>query len=148
MSSPPFFRTEAGDGLTSSKTPRYPLGFAAFRPLWLATIVSNIGTWMHDDRAGWLMTSLSSDPLVVAIAQASTTLPMFVFALPAVPWPISLIAGVSLDAVRAAQSLNALSGGSLASGSIGNLESQVGVMPRLGLRLFAGAPYGASGDVY
>ncbi|MEN3746206.1 MFS transporter [Sphingomonas sp. HF-S3] len=60
-----------------------PLANPVFRALWIATVVSNIGTWMHDVGAGWLMTSLSSDPLMVALVQAATTLPMFVLALPA-----------------------------------------------------------------
>jgi MFS family permease/quinol monooxygenase YgiN len=60
-----------------------PLSFPVFRALWLAAIVSNIGTWMHDVGAGWLMTSLSPSPLLVALVQAATTLPMFLLALPA-----------------------------------------------------------------
>lgn len=38
---------------------------------------------MHEVGAGWLMTSLSTDPLMVALVQAATTLPIFLFALPA-----------------------------------------------------------------
>ncbi|MET0246268.1 MAG: MFS transporter, partial [Sphingomonas sp.] len=34
-----------------------PLANPVFRALWIATVVSNIGTWMHDVGAGWLMTS-------------------------------------------------------------------------------------------
>ncbi|QEE43201.1 MFS transporter (plasmid) [Rhizobium sp. WL3] len=60
-----------------------PLGFPVFRALWIATVVSNVGTWMHDVGAGWLMTSLSPSPLLVALVQAATTLPMFLLALPA-----------------------------------------------------------------
>ncbi len=60
-----------------------PLASPMFRALWLATIVSNVGTWMHDVGAGWLMTSLSPDPLMVALVQAATTFPMFALALPA-----------------------------------------------------------------
>ena len=60
-----------------------PLANPVFRALWIATVVSNIGTWMHDVGAGWLMTSLSPDPLMVALVQAATTFPMFVLALPA-----------------------------------------------------------------
>ncbi|WGF90277.1 MFS transporter [Marinivivus vitaminiproducens] len=60
-----------------------PLSFPVFRALWIATIVSNIGTWMHDVGAGWLMTSLSPNPLLVALVQTATTLPMFLLALPA-----------------------------------------------------------------
>lgn len=65
----------------SSPPPR-PLSLPLFRALWIATIVSNIGTWMHDAGAGWLMTSLSDAPIMVALVQAATTLPMFLFALP------------------------------------------------------------------
>lgn len=60
-----------------------PLSNPVFRALWIATIVSNVGTWMHDVGAGWLMTSLSTNPLMVALVQAATTLPMFLLALPA-----------------------------------------------------------------
>lgn len=63
--------------------PAGPLSGAVFRALWIATVVSNIGTWMNDVAAGWLMTSLSSNPLVVALVQAATTVPMFLLALPA-----------------------------------------------------------------
>jgi MFS family permease len=68
--------------------PRAPSPFAPFREraflvLWLATVLSNVGTWMHDVAAGWLMTSLAPSPLMVAMVQAATTLPIFLFALPA-----------------------------------------------------------------
>lgn len=66
-----------------ASAPPAPLKSPLFRALWIATIVSNVGTWMHDVGAGWLMTSLSPDPLMVALVQAATTLPMFLFALPA-----------------------------------------------------------------
>lgn len=60
-----------------------PLSYPVFRALWIATIVSNVGTWIHDVGAGWLMTSLSPSPLLVALVQTATTLPMFLLALPA-----------------------------------------------------------------
>ena len=60
-----------------------PLGDPLFRALWIATLVSNIGTWMHDVGAGWLMTSLSPSPVMVALVQTATTLPVFLLALPA-----------------------------------------------------------------
>lgn len=46
-------------------------------------MVSNVGTWMNDVGAGWLMTSLAPSPLMVSLVQAATTLPIFLFALPA-----------------------------------------------------------------
>ena len=58
-----------------------PFKHQAFLVLWLATVVSNIGTWMHDVGAGWLMTELAPSPLMVAAVQAATTLPIFLFAL-------------------------------------------------------------------
>jgi MFS family permease len=51
--------------------------------LWLASIFSNIGSWMHEVGAGWLMTSLAPSPLMVALVQAATTTPVFLLALPA-----------------------------------------------------------------
>lgn len=68
--------------MSVASAPPSPLRVPAFRALWIATIVSNVGTWMHDVGAGWLMTSLSPDPLLVALVQAATTLPMFLLALP------------------------------------------------------------------
>lgn len=67
----------------STERPSSPLSFPVFRALWIATVISNIGTWMHDVGAAWLMTSLSPSPLLVALVQAATTLPMFLLALPA-----------------------------------------------------------------
>ena len=60
-----------------------PLKNGLFRGLWIATIVSNVGTWMQDVGAGWLMTSLSSSPSLVALVEAADSLPVMLLALPA-----------------------------------------------------------------
>src|SRR6478735_11977579 len=60
-----------------------PLHNPLFRSLWIATIVSNVGTWMQDVGAGWLMTSLSSSPSLVALVEAADSLPVMLLALPA-----------------------------------------------------------------
>lgn len=60
-----------------------PLRNEVFRSLWMATVVSNIGTWLHSVGAAWMMTLMSESPLLVALVQAATSLPMFLFALPA-----------------------------------------------------------------
>ena len=60
-----------------------PLKNRLFRGLWIATIVSNVGTWMQDVGAGWLMTSLSSSPSLVALVEAADSLPVMLLALPA-----------------------------------------------------------------
>ncbi len=58
-----------------------PFRHRAFALLWVATVVSNVGTWMHDVGAGWLMTELAASPVMVAAVQAAATLPIFLFAL-------------------------------------------------------------------
>src|SRR3974390_182658 len=58
-----------------------PFRHPVFTVLWLATVVSNIGTWMQNAAAGWLMTGLDPDPLMVSLVQAATSLPLFLFAL-------------------------------------------------------------------
>jgi len=55
----------------------------AFTVIWIATVVSNIGTWMYNAASGWLMVSLNSDALLVSLVQVATSLPMFLFALAA-----------------------------------------------------------------
>jgi MFS family permease len=60
-----------------------PFRHITFGVLWAATVLSNVGAWMQNAAAGWLMTSLNSDPFQVALVQAATTLPMFLFSLPA-----------------------------------------------------------------
>src|SRR3954462_4395527 len=57
--------------------------YTTFAVIWIATVVANVGTWMYNAASGWLMTSLDSDPLVVSLVQVATSLPMFMFALPA-----------------------------------------------------------------
>lgn len=72
-------QTEGMPGIPSS--PWEPFRFRAFTVLWVATVVSNIGTWMNDVGAGWLMASLDPSPAAVSLVQAATTLPVFLFAL-------------------------------------------------------------------
>jgi len=51
--------------------------------LTLAALVSNIGTWMQNVGAAWLMTSLSPSPLMVALIQTASSLPILLLAFPA-----------------------------------------------------------------
>jgi MFS family permease len=60
-----------------------PFRYKAFAVIWAATVVSNVGGWMYSAAAGWLMTDLTTDPLLVSLVQVANTLPLFVFALPA-----------------------------------------------------------------
>lgn len=67
----------------AAASPWSPFQYQTFAVLWSAALVSNIGSWMHDVAAGWLMTSLAPSPFMVALVQAATTLPVFLLALPA-----------------------------------------------------------------
>src|SRR6266481_7444659 len=60
-----------------------PLSHPVFRALWISSLVSNIGTWMQNVSAAWAMTSLSSSPLMIALVQSATSLPVFLVGLPA-----------------------------------------------------------------
>ena len=60
-----------------------PLRLRVYRVLWTAQLASNIGTWMQTVGAQWLMGSLSSDPLLVALIQTALTLPVFLVGFPA-----------------------------------------------------------------
>src|SRR5918912_3602930 len=60
-----------------------PLRIRIYRLLWIAQLTSNVGTWMQMVGAQWLMGSLSSDPLLVALIQTALTLPIFLVGFPA-----------------------------------------------------------------
>jgi predicted MFS family arabinose efflux permease len=70
-------------GAPQTPSPWSPFTYATFSILWTATVVANIGTWMYNAAAGWLITTLTADPLVVSLVQVATSVPMFLFALPA-----------------------------------------------------------------
>jgi MFS family permease len=59
-----------------------PLRNGTFRHLWIASVIGWLGTWLQNTGAGWLMTSLDPEPLIVAMVQAATIMPVFLLALP------------------------------------------------------------------
>jgi MFS family permease len=60
-----------------------PLRTPVFRQLLIADIVSDVGTFMQGVGSAWLMVSFGAGPLYVALTQTASTLPFFLFALPA-----------------------------------------------------------------
>src|SRR5437016_9939779 len=66
-----------------SVSPWAPLGEPLFRSLWIASVISYTGTWMQNVGAGWLMTQLTMNPLMVGLVQAAGALPVFLVILPA-----------------------------------------------------------------
>lgn len=59
-----------------------PFRTPMFRWIWIASFASNIGSWMHEVGAAWLMTSLAPTPFMVSLVQVAGTLPIFLLALP------------------------------------------------------------------
>lgn len=59
-----------------------PLAVKVFRALWIAGLISNVGSSVHGVAAGWLMTDLSAAASTVALLAAATALPSFLLALP------------------------------------------------------------------
>jgi MFS family permease len=72
----------ASDELESQSTWRH-LRIPLFRNLLIADFASDVGAFMQSVGAAWLMTSLSSSPLQVALIQTASALPFFLLALPA-----------------------------------------------------------------
>jgi len=60
-----------------------PLRIPTFRNLLLADVVSDIGNFMQNVGAAWLMVSLGAGPIYVALTQTAASLPYFLLALPA-----------------------------------------------------------------
>jgi MFS family permease len=59
-----------------------PLRHPMFRMLWLTWLASNACMWMNDVAAAWLMTTLTTSPVLIALVQSAATLPVFLLGLP------------------------------------------------------------------
>jgi MFS family permease len=60
-----------------------PLQASTFRHLLMANVFSDIGAFMQSVGAAWLMLSFGAGPMYVALIQTASSLPFFLFALPA-----------------------------------------------------------------
>jgi MFS family permease len=59
------------------------LALRPFRAVWIADFVSNLGFFAQGVGAGWLMTSLTTNAPIVSLVQTASSLPLFLFAIPA-----------------------------------------------------------------
>lgn len=66
-----------------SFSPLAPLRNVNFRVLWTATLASNLGGLIQTVGAAWMMTTIATSDDMVALVQASTTLPVMIFSLAA-----------------------------------------------------------------
>jgi len=64
-------------------SPFVPLRQPVFRAVWFASLASNFGGLVQAVGASWMMTSIAASPDMVALVQASTTLPVMLFSLAA-----------------------------------------------------------------
>jgi MFS family permease len=72
-------------GAPSALSPfRYPV----FRGVWIASLLSNFGSLIQSVGASWMMLSIAPSPDMVALVQASTSLPIML---------LSLVAGAMAD---------------------------------------------------
>ncbi|MGL3823455.1 MFS transporter [Sphingopyxis sp. R3-92] len=60
----------------SSSSPLSPFQFPAFRAIWIANLASNMGSMVQSVAAAWLMTELTSSHSLIALVQASATIPI------------------------------------------------------------------------
>ena len=59
-----------------------PLRRPVFRLLWGTWLTANICMWMNEVAAAWLMTTLTTSPVMVALVQSASVLPVVLFGLP------------------------------------------------------------------
>jgi MFS family permease len=67
-----------------------PLRIPLFRDRFIAATVSNVGSWMQDTAGTWLMTALTTSPLLIALMQTAASLPVVV---------LGLLAGATADII-------------------------------------------------
>ncbi len=60
-----------------------PLRSPIFRAIWFASLASNFGGLVQAVGAAWMMTTITNSANMVALVQASTTLPIMIFSLAA-----------------------------------------------------------------
>ena len=65
-----------------------PLREPLFRDRWIASIVSNVGSWMQDTAGTWLMAVLTTSPLLISLMQTAASLPVLL---------LGLLAGATAD---------------------------------------------------
>jgi MFS family permease len=59
-----------------------PFRVATFRMLLIVWATANVCLWKNDLAAAWLMTSLTSSPVLIALVQTASSLPVFLLGIP------------------------------------------------------------------
>jgi len=64
-----------------TETPDSPFRLPLFRAVWIASLCSNFGGLIQSVGASWMMTGLGASPRMIALVQASTSLPIMLLSL-------------------------------------------------------------------
>ncbi|WP_374000106.1 MFS transporter [Bdellovibrio bacteriovorus] len=59
-----------------------PLKISIYRSFWICAFLSNLGTWIQDVAASWVMTHLSMSPLIVSLLSFTGSLPVLFLSIP------------------------------------------------------------------
>ena len=65
----------------AASSPWAPLRVTVFRWLWLASLVSNFGTWMQTVGAQWLLVHAAHAAILVSLVQTADMLPDVLFGI-------------------------------------------------------------------
>jgi len=104
-----------------------PLRSGVFRALWLAVLVSNVGSWMQTVGAQWLLVHQPHASILVSLVQTADYLPDFMF---------GLVGGVLADSFDRRRLLMAVQAGLLTVGLALAVLTIVGQMPPALLLIF------------
>ncbi|RVT90952.1 MFS transporter [Sphingomonas crocodyli] len=66
---------------SAADEPRSPFAVPIYRAVWFANTTSNFGAMIQSVAASWTMASMTASPQMIALVQASSTLPIMLFAL-------------------------------------------------------------------
>jgi MFS family permease len=104
-----------------------PLRLPLFRDRWVASTVSSVGTWMQDTAGTWLMTLLTTSPLLIALMQTAASLPVLF---------LGLLAGATADIYERRRLLIFWQAWMLVSVAVLALLTFIGVITPVTLLLF------------
>lgn len=104
-----------------------PLRIRLFRELWIAALVSNVGTWMQTVGAQWLLVHQAHAAILVPLVQTAGMLPYVLF---------GLVGGVLADTFDRRRLLIAVQGSMVVAGAALTVLTAVHQMPPALLLMF------------
>lgn len=128
--------------LTAPSQVLAPFRYPAFRAIWIANLVSNIGSMIQSTGAAWLMTDLSRSHQLVALVQASVTIPVLL---------LGVFAGAIADNFDRRKVMLVAQAGMLAASALLALltwAGAIGPLQLLGLTFLVGAGTALNGPAW